>query len=148
MGVTMTDALLIGQVMTAFPLSVDAGASIDEAQMLMSENGVRHLPVLRDGELISIISERDISLAVLVNRGLQLGQTMTVDEVCAIELYSVDVGMPLRKVLKRMAHDRIGSVVVTRRGRLAGIFTAVDACRCLAEYLDAAAGIAPERRGL
>ncbi|MEM9301742.1 MAG: CBS domain-containing protein [Pseudomonadota bacterium] len=142
----MKEPILIGQVMTAFPVSIESSASLDEATQLMSNNRVRHLPVTRGGDLVSIISERDISLAVVVNRGLQPGQTMTVDEVSAIGLYQVDVGMPLRKVVARMARDRIGSVVVTRHGRLAGIFTAVDACRCLADQLDEEAGIAPERR--
>jgi hypothetical protein len=36
-----------------------------------------------------------------------------------------------------MARRHIGSAIVMRRGKLAGIFTAVDACRILSEYLDA-----------
>jgi hypothetical protein len=35
-----------------------------------------------------------------------------------------------------MAEQRIGSAVVTRRGKLAGVFTSNDACRVFADYLD------------
>lgn len=130
------ETLRIGTVMTAFPLTVDVNAPVDVAQEMMTRHGIRHLPVTRDGELVSIITERDISLAVLVNRGLRIGETLVVDDVCAINLYAVDVAMPVRKVVAEMAKRKIGSAVVTKRGKLAGIFTAVDACRVLAEKLE------------
>jgi hypothetical protein len=43
-----------------------------------------------------------------------------------------------------MAAQRIGSAVVTRRGKLAGVFTASDACRTFADYLDAVEGAGDE----
>ena len=35
-----------------------------------------------------------------------------------------------------MAIHRIGSAVVTRRGKLAGVFTTNDACGAFADYLE------------
>jgi CBS domain-containing protein len=35
-----------------------------------------------------------------------------------------------------MAEHRIGCAVVTRRGKLAGVFTSNDACRGFADYLE------------
>jgi CBS domain-containing protein len=35
-----------------------------------------------------------------------------------------------------MAVRRIGSVIVTRKGKLAGILSAMDVCRIFVEYLD------------
>jgi len=37
--------------------------------------------------------------------------------------------------LIEMAERRIGSAIVTRKGEIAGLFTATDACRCFAEHL-------------
>jgi CBS domain-containing protein len=38
-------------------------------------------------------------------------------------------------VVAEMAARHIGSAIVLRHGRLVGVFTAVDACRLLAEFL-------------
>ena len=41
----------------------------------------------------------------------------------------------LDSVLHRMAEHHLRSVVVTRKGKLVGIFTDVDACSSFAEFL-------------
>jgi CBS domain-containing protein len=52
------------------------------------------------------------------------------------DCYIVDLATPLGAVLRHMAEHRIGSAVVTRRGKLAGVFTTNDACRAFADYLE------------
>jgi CBS domain-containing protein len=42
---------------------------------------------------------------------------------------------PLDEVTSEMATRHVGSAVVLRHGKLAGIFSTVDACRLLAEFL-------------
>jgi CBS domain-containing protein len=49
--------------------SVDAGRSVLEASRLMMEHNFGALPVLRDGELVGIFSERD-----LMNRVVAVGR--------------------------------------------------------------------------
>jgi CBS domain-containing protein len=59
--------------------SVDAGRTVLEAARLMMEHNFGALPVLRDGELVGIFSERD-----LMNRVVAVGRTpahTTVSEV-------------------------------------------------------------------
>jgi hypothetical protein len=41
-----------------------------------------------------------------------------------------------------MARDRLGSALVTRRGKLVGVFTVTDACRLLADWLRASFPVA------
>jgi CBS domain-containing protein len=50
--------------------SVDAGRTVLEAARLMMEHNFGALPVLRDGELVGIFSERD-----LMNRVVAVGRT-------------------------------------------------------------------------
>jgi CBS domain-containing protein len=50
--------------------------------------------------------------------------------------YVVTFNTPLNEVVAQMAQRRIGSVIVTRKGKLAGILSAIDVCRIFAEYLD------------
>jgi CBS domain-containing protein len=50
--------------------------------------------------------------------------------------YVVGFNTPLNEVAAQMAQRHIGSAIVLRRGKLAGIVSALDICRIFAEYLD------------
>src|SRR5688572_23954753 len=52
--------MLVKQVMTANPATVEMMASLDQVERLLFDLDVRHLPVLEDGELRGIISDRDL----------------------------------------------------------------------------------------
>ena len=60
---------------------------------------------------------------------------LTVSDVYVPDPYVVDLGEPIENVLLTMAEKHIGSALVTRQGRLAGVFTAMDACRSFGQYL-------------
>jgi CBS domain-containing protein len=51
------------------------------------------------------------------------------------DVFAVDIESRLEDVLLLMAERQLGSARVTRHGKLVGIFTATDACRCFGEYL-------------
>ncbi len=50
----------IGEVMSSPPLTVSPGDSVDRCMRLMTQNRVRHLPVVQDGRLVGIISIGDL----------------------------------------------------------------------------------------
>jgi len=52
--------LLVREVMTANTIYCDFDAKISEAEELMYKNNIRHLPVVKDGKPISMISSRDV----------------------------------------------------------------------------------------
>ena len=60
---------------------------------------------------------------------------LTVGDICVEDAYTVEHDTALDDVLDYMSNHRIGSALVTRHGKLVGIFTATDACREFAEYL-------------
>lgn len=134
----MTDALLpkLKNAMTPFPYSVDAEAPIDDAVEFMRTHKIRHLPVTTKGALTSIVSDRDIKLVLGPDFAYPNSRDLKVRDAMVKDCYIVDVATPLAAVLRHMASQRIGSAVVTRRGKLAGVFTANDACRAFADYLD------------
>jgi acetoin utilization protein AcuB len=122
-------------VMTPFPHHIDASASLTTALQMMEERDIRHLPVFERGDIIGIISERDLERAHVPGHPLRAETELVVGDLCTRRPYFVDVSDPLDRVLDAMADKRIGSALVLKDGDLAGVFTAVDACRLLATTL-------------
>ena len=60
---------------------------------------------------------------------------LSVRDLYITDPYIVSVDEPLDNVLLTMAERHIGSAIVTRAGKLVGMFTAVDACRTFGNYL-------------
>jgi acetoin utilization protein AcuB len=125
----------IKTVMTPFPYSVDANASVDEAVQFMRHHKIRHLPVTEDGELVGIVSDRDIKLMLGPDFAYPEGRHLKVRSAMVADSYIVDLSAPLDEVLGHMAEHRLGSALVTRKGKLVGVFTSTDACRTFAEHL-------------
>lgn len=49
----------VGEVATSEVVSVDASAGVRECAEQIQTQGIRHLPVLRDGKVVGILSSRD-----------------------------------------------------------------------------------------
>jgi acetoin utilization protein AcuB len=122
-------------VMTPFPYHIDATATLAEAVAMMDSHDIRHLPVFENGDIMGILSERDIERAKIPGHSLRDEVELRVGDICTQRPYFVDVSDPLDPVLEAMVEKRLGSVLVLREGELAGVFTAVDACRLLAQWL-------------
>ena len=123
-------------VMTPFPYSIDAGASLTEAQSLMDEHGFGHLPVIRNDDIAGLLSERDLQRAHLPGHPLTGDEELKVGDICSPRPYICDISDPLARVLEVMTDKRLDAVLVLKDGDMVGIFTAIDACRVLAETIN------------
>src|SRR4051812_17653897 len=122
-------------VMTPFPHHIDVGASLTAAAQMMEEHAIRHLPVFERGDIIGVISQRDLQRAHPPGHPLSSETELVVGDLCTIPPYFVDVSDPLDRVLDAMADKRLGSALVLKEGDLVGVFTAVDAYRLLTDML-------------
>lgn len=125
----------IMSVMTPFPYSIEIDEPIPRAREMMDGHGIHHLPVKERGDLVGVISERDVRIAYGKVTDAAAGRTMRVRDVLLPEAYVVDVSERLDSVLLHMAQLHLGSALVVKEGRLAGIFTMTDACRLLGGLL-------------
>jgi len=57
----------VGQVMTPTPVTADHETPLDEALMLMRAHEVKHLPVVREGEVIGVVSLSDLRSAMALS---------------------------------------------------------------------------------
>ena len=123
--------------MTPFPYAVSHGEDLHTARAKMNEHGIRHLPVTRDGKLAGVLSSREVETALAMLGPGASEMQVPVWTVCTREPYVVDLGTKAADVARGMANRQIGSALVTKEGKLAGIVTTVDICRAYAELVDA-----------
>ncbi|MDH3468721.1 MAG: CBS domain-containing protein [Gammaproteobacteria bacterium] len=129
----MKTAPQLKKLMTPFPYSIDLDASVKQAQDLMEQHNVHHLPVTEGHTLIGVVTDRDVKAKLAERSGYRSG--LVVRDVYVSDVYVVAIDEPLDNVLMAMAERHIGSVLVTKKGRLAGVFTSTDACRGFGDYL-------------
>jgi acetoin utilization protein AcuB len=124
----------IKSVMTPFPYSVAADATVEDAQALMARHHVRHLPVKRGTSLIGVVSDRDLRMALDPQRG-KGDPVLRVRDVTSLDVYVVDLSTPLDEVLSHMARSHVSCALVRKGTRVVGVFTTTDACRLFGEFL-------------
>jgi acetoin utilization protein AcuB len=121
--------------MTPFPHSIDVDAPLEDAHKLMREHRFRHLPVMSCGEIVGVLTDRDIKLVLGPDFGSPDERELRVRDAYVERPCVVPASTPVAKVARVMAQNRIGSAIVTKHGKLVGIFTVTDACRALAEII-------------
>jgi acetoin utilization protein AcuB len=103
------------------------------AHQMMRERHIRHLPVLHQGKLVGVVSDRDLRLVETLQdvdpKKVNVSEAMTMDT------YVVTPDAGLDEVVATMAAKKYGSAVVTDHGHVVGIFTTVDACSAFADLL-------------
>ena len=119
--------------MTYVPKTIGFDQSLEQAMDYMRKLHVRHLPVLKGGKLIGIVSDRDVNMALMF-KDVQ-AQNITVEGALTPNPYFTTPDAPLNEVAHRMCENKYGCALVMDNGKLVGIFTAVDGMRALSELL-------------
>lgn len=123
----------VQKYMTTSPHTIGAEQTLARAHALLREHKIRHLPVLRGGRLVGMITQRDLALAgALISLDTSL---VLVEDAMSPEAYSVSPDAPLDEVASELAEHKYGSAVVVQNGKVVGILTLVDVCVALAELL-------------
>jgi len=122
--------------MTSFPYFVEADDPVNKLEKLMDDHNIRHLPVQEKGKLVGVVSERDLHHLISRRAATELKLKFRASDIMVKDPYVAAFNTPLNEVVSQMAQRHIGSVIVVRRGKLAGILSSIDVCRILAEYLE------------
>ena len=124
----------VGAYMTKAPHTIGVEQSLAAARRLMSDNRIRHLPVLHGGVLVGMLSNQEIaSFEVLPG-----SSRLTVEEAMVPDVYVTSDGAPLDVVAEEMARRNVGSAVVVagdESTKVLGVFTVVNALRALTDAL-------------
>lgn len=125
--------------MTEPAVSVGPTDSLLEAARLMVDHQVRHLPVVEQGAVVGMLSDRDIRtiagdpVRYVESPGGEGARMLNVRDAMAPTPLTIRADRPLTEVANRLADERVGALpVVDTGGRLIGIVSYVDALRALA----------------
>jgi acetoin utilization protein AcuB len=119
--------MLVESVMTRSVVTVEPTCSVDSAARLMHQGRFRHLPVVRDGRLIGILSDRDVAAHT----------DGTVGEVMHTHVISVSPETPVEVAARLLSDNKIGALPVLdpSTDRLVGIVSQTDLVAILARLL-------------
>lgn len=105
---------------------------LEEAVELMQKRNIRHVPVVENGRMVGLITDRLVRISSALEERLQL----RVSDVMILQPHFVFPDTPLYRVCLDMAERRHGyAIVVDPLHRPLGVFTSVDALRILGEWV-------------
>jgi len=120
----------IKDIMTPCPYYVTAQSSLDDALKKMMLQGIRHLPVIDQDELVGVLSERDVRLSQFVCKTTKY--CPTVGETCVGEVFIVDGEREVSDLADQMAREkRDCAMICDKDENVIGIFTTTDAFRLI-----------------
>jgi acetoin utilization protein AcuB len=123
----------IAEVMTTAPHTIGRDQKLAFAHDLMREHRFRHLPVLDGGQLVGVLSQRDLYFNESIG-GADV-EMDSVAEVMTSVVFTVAPGDCVADVAQTMAVHKYGCAIVVDRGHVVGIFTSTDALALLARTI-------------
>jgi acetoin utilization protein AcuB len=127
--------MLVKDYMTRHPIMIAPDRPASEAQNLMIENNVRHLPVVGDGKrLLGLITRERLKVPPTDLGSLNVWEisrflsNLKVSDVMIklSDLFIINPDTTLEDAAKLMCQHKIGSLLVVEGGIVVGIITEVD----------------------
>jgi len=109
------------------------------ADDIMKMKRIRHLPVVEEGRLVGILTQRDLFHAAL-STALNFGEkaqkeflkTVVVKEVMTEEVRTIGPDADVKEAAGLLIEHRIGCLPVVDKGKLVGIVSETDLLRAIA----------------
>lgn len=131
----------VSSIMTQSVLTIEMDDSLFNAKQAFDKNKIRHLPVLKDGALVGILSLTDI---MRLSFGDTYGEDqagidnvmydmLTINEVMKAEPISVETSASIEEAARIFSENEFHALPVLADGKLAGIVTTTDIIKALLE---------------
>lgn len=142
----------ISDVMTRSVITAPPGMALALAQRLMDDHRLRHLPVVQEGQLVGLVSDRDLRQALPspmttltpAERTYQMG-TLAIAMCMTRAVVTVPPEAALVQGIRQLLAGPYGCVPVLAGRQLVGIVTAIDALRGVLMDLGTVAARLPVR---
>jgi CBS domain-containing membrane protein len=131
--------LKVNDIMTREVKTLGRNDTLDIARDVMALGRIRHLPVLDDGKVVGVVSQRDLFSAGLVaalgygsRTQTTLLKTVSVKEVMSEPPITVSPEVRVTKAARLMMEKKIGCLPVVEGETLVGLVTETDLLRLIA----------------
>ena len=125
--------MLVGDKMSKPVISISPDMPISDALILMKKEKIRRAPVVKDGKLVGIVSDKDLLNAspspvttLSIWEMNYLLSKITVSEVMTSNVLTVTEDTPIEQAARIMADNKIGGLPVMKDGHCVGIITETD----------------------
>src|SRR3972149_6481307 len=115
--------MLVGNRMSSNVVALTPEDVLSTAQAKMWLGGFRRVPVVQDGDLVGILTDRDIREHLGRLERTKISAAMTED------LVTVTPETTLEEAAQIMLKHKIGGLPVLKAGKIAGMIIALSLCR-------------------
>lgn len=138
--------MLVREWMTKDPLTAGPTTSIKIAWKLIQERRIRHLPVVDEGRLVGIVTDRDLrrvlpspATSLEIHELHYLLDKITVSEVMTRDVITTTPFTAIPDAARTLLRNRIGALPVVEGGVLVGILSQTDVLEALTSAAEARA---------
>ena len=136
--------MFVSERMSRPVICVSPDEPINEVLALFRNEHIRRAPVMKEGKLLGIVSERDLlnaspssATTLSVWELNYLISKVKVKDVMTKKVITVDVDTPIEEAARIMADKKIGGLPVVSAGKVVGMITETDLFKILLELMGA-----------
>jgi acetoin utilization protein AcuB len=136
--------MLVGERMSRPVISIPPDMPIVDALNLMKREKIRRTPIMKEGKLVGIVSDKDLlnaspspATSLSVWEMNYLLSKITVKDVMTKKVLTVTEDTPIEEAARIMADNKIGGLPVVREDRVVGIITETDLFKIFLELMGA-----------
>ncbi len=117
-------------IMTRHPETIHPDDTLAKAKEIMDVARFRRLPVVKDGEIVGMLTERNLR----EHSGYL--ESTKVNVAMSTPVVSVGPNSTVQEATRLMLRHKIGGLPVVDRGKLVGIVTTIDMLRAFLEVVE------------
>ncbi len=136
--------MFVGERMSHPVIFLTPDMPVHDALDLFKKERIRRAPVVKDGKLVGIVSEKDLlnaspspATTLSIWEMHYLLSKITVAEVMTKNVITVTEDTPIEEAARIMADNKIGGLPVMRDGQVVGIITETDLFKIFLELMGA-----------
>ena len=141
--------MFVAKRMTPNPITVESDSSVMDAADLMHAKKIRRLPVVDNGKLVGIVTDRDLrevgpspATSLSVHELNYLLAKMKISDVMTKSVLTVDVDATIEEAALLMYNNKIGGIVaVDQANKVVGIITETDIFKLFVDVMGLPTGM-------
>jgi CBS domain-containing protein len=129
----------VKEIMMSAPVTLGPEDTLDLANDIIQLGRVRHIPIVSNGKLVGVLTQRDLfgaaTTAVFGLKGRSkkaLLKSFQIKEIMRTHLLTVAPNAAIKDAALVMAEKKVGCLPVVDNGSLVGLVTATDILRYVA----------------